>query len=234
MGHAELTIKLLLKAEGRAHELVRTALNAVQDAGGQVEDAQPLWTKAFQNKVARVLVGTHKIERKTPEELARTLHRAVSIEARKAAIGAIENQQILIKLATDETLQDILRREAFVYIQDESLIARYAKLPRTVADLTNLRIGTMYDADLLFDLAMNAISDMIQWLATKRLITVSPPKALEVAILNVRDNGHGVFYLGVLVAQELQRLKCDALLQALLADPRTPRAVINAAKGIRP
>src|SRR5476649_1769633 len=120
MGHEELTLDQVLKAEGRFWEMGRTALNAVKWAGGNIEDARPLWTPEFQSQVALVLVGQAKIVTKTDEEIARTERRPFA--ERKAAVGQITDQDRLKSLAVDLSFDEHLRREAFRHISDEHWI----------------------------------------------------------------------------------------------------------------
>lgn len=229
MGHEELTVDQVLKGAGRGWEMVRTAMNAVKRLDGSTEDARPLWTDAFQDQVASVLVGTHKIVPKTDEEIAGTERRPLS--ERIEAIRRIDDQNVLVQLATDITLPELLRREAFRHVEDESFVAGYAKEEEAkFADKADVRVLTMSDEELLFDLAMNARSLPIQWCAAKRLITVAPKKALEVAVLHRRDDGHGIYYLGVRIAVQAHTVGNTILLDWIRGDPRAPQPVVQAAE----
>jgi hypothetical protein len=225
MGHEELSLELMLKSEGRFWELGRTALNAIKAANGDAKDARPLWTPEFQAQVAQVLVGSFKIVPKTPEEIARTERRPFA--ERKDAVTQIIDQDRLKSIAVDLSLADYLRREAFRHIRDEGWVAACAKDAH--GDDTDERVLTMNDENLLFDLTMTAHSSHIQWWAAKRLVTVAPKKALETAVLHRRDDPHGIYYLGVRIAEQAQEIGHTTLLEWIRDDPRAPQPVALAA-----
>ncbi len=232
MGHENLSLSDILKGEGRGHELVRVAFIAVMGAGGNAEDARPLWTEAFQGQIAQVLVGRCKIVDKTPEEIMRTARRP--FDERKAAVLLIDDQATLVRLATDLTLEDWLRRAAFCRVQDEGVVAQCAKTLEH-GDETDERLLTMNSEKLLYDVAMNAVIAHPAWFAAKRLISVSPKMALRVAVEHVRDNGPGgIDRLGTHIASEAITMNQTTLLQWIIEDDHSHPEVRKAAMGIWP
>jgi ribosomal protein L17 len=223
MGRDTINLSQMLQGGGRIWELGRTAIQAILNVEGTMDDARPLWSPDFQSQVADVLMGKAKIVQKTPEEIVRTNRR--SWNERMAAIEQISSQEILQGLATDLGIDFHYRRAAFNRVQDEKFIADYAM--GKDGDATDERLLSLNDGNLLYELAMSAYSSHVSWWASRRLIEVDIQKAFQVAITHEAND----FHLGTMIAEEARKLEKHELTALFQMDQRTPARVRQAATG---
>ena len=223
MGHEELTLDQLIQGGGRFFELSRMAIHAAKAAGATVTDVRQLWRRRFQDQVALVLIGTHKIVPLDPVEVVRSERRPLS--ERLLAVSKIADQKIVLDVATDLGLSEHIRRRAFLYVYDETMVMHYAKTAEH-GDVTDERLLVMRDEDLLYDVAMNSESLHAGFWAAKALVEVSPQKAQLVAVTHEKVCGPNIYRWGRQLVDEITNC---ALLAWIYIDTRAHTEIREAA-----
>jgi hypothetical protein len=218
MGHEELTLEQMVKAQGRLWEMCRGIIHALQAAGGTANHARQLCSSNFHIKLAYVLLGKYKIVPKSPEELIDC--QELPEADRANALLEISGNPLKV-YAVNQTLPPSIRRAAFARIEDEEFVGQHA-LSLQGNDTTD-RITTMRNVEILHNLAHTASEPLIAKLAACRLVDIDPAKALLLAIDNRQlSNGE---CLGVEVVKEAQRKKDLKLLESIYKDNRAASSV---------